>query len=186
MSRKDYRTNQQFEQDIYFSTKIEGFLWKTFCERVLKNNTYITENYGVDNSGKVVAKSSSNADYRLKLTIDNTLYDLLLEIKFGPNSNKLTFKVQDLKAYITQNANILLFYNTGKVNLKKPQNYNIEEHIKLIENNLKYIKYTILSPDILQTILDTYVHEKIYYMGNKLSIIVPAIDYSKLFTERQL
>lgn len=186
MQRKDYRSDEQFAQDIMFSTKIEGFLWKIFCKRILKDYNYISEDYGTDNSGKIVQKSSSKADYRLKISINNIDYDLLLEIKFGTNSSKITFKVRDLQAYIKQKANILLFYNTGPEDLKKPKNYNLTEHYTKIINNIHYIKYALLSGDTMEKMLDSYPHNKVYYMGNKLSIIIPSSDFSKFFEGKQL
>lgn len=186
MQRKDYRSHEQFAQDIMFTTKIETFLWKIFCKRILKDYDFVSEDYGTDNSGKIVTRSSSKADYRLKITIDNIKYDLLLEIKFGTNSSKLTFKIQDLESYIKQNANILLFYNTGPEDLKKPKDYNLTEHYNKIINNINHIKYALLSGEIMKKMLESYPHEKVYYMGNKLSIIVPSSDFSKFFEGKQL
>lgn len=186
MNRKDFRTEKTFIKDIKFTTSIETYLWELFCQRVLKKFAYESIDYGTDNSGKFSKKSNHNADYRLKLTIDNKIYDLLLEIKFAPTNKKAVFKVQDLKAYIKQNANILLFYNQGPENLKKPKHYNVDSHIDLLSRNIKHLYYTLLSPAIMTTMLDTYQHEKLFFMGNKPSITVPSEDFSKLFRGKKL
>lgn len=185
MHRKDYRSKQQFINDIYFTTKVESFLWNKFCNNILVGHEFTWKNNGTDNSGKFVEKSNSNADYLLNIKIGDKYEKFLLEIKFAPSNNKATFKVLDLEAYIKQNAHILLFYNTGKNNLKKT-NSSIEEHIQFLEKHIKYIKYALISPDNIKKMLNSYQKEKIYYMGNKECIIVPSIDFDKYFTGKSL
>lgn len=186
MNRKDFRTEKTFIKDIKFTTSIEKYLWELFCTRILKRIQYESIDYGTDNSGNFSKTSNHNADYRLKLTIDNKLYDLLLEIKFAPTNKKAVFKVQDLKAYIKQNANILLIYNQGPENLKKPKHYNLDDHIDLLSRNIQHLYYALLSPAIMTKMLSTYKHEKLFFMGNKPSITVPNEDFPILFRGKKL
>ena len=182
MKRKDFRSNDTFAQDIKFTTMVEKHLWNLFCQRQLKNIPYQSLDHGVDNDGNVVSVSNKAADYCLKYQHNNKIYTLLLEIKFAPTSSKAVFKVSDLESYIQQNANILLFYNTGSENLKKPKDYQLDTHLAKINNNLPYLYYTIIDPATIQRLLSYYQAEPIYFMGGKPGIIMPQSDFNKFFS----
>lgn len=182
MKRKDFRSNDTFAQDIKFTTMVEKHLWNLFCQRQLKNIPHQSIDHGVDNDGNVVSVSNKAADYCLKYKNNNKIYTILLEIKFAPTSSKAVFKVSDLESYVQQKANILLFYNSGTENLKKPKDYNLDEHLAKINANLEHMYYAIIDPKTIQQLILYYKHEPIYFMGGKLGIIMPQSDFNKFFS----
>src|SRR5688572_22270451 len=148
MHRKDFRSTETFKKDIKFSTNLESFWWSVFMNQVEKHFNFSSvsyESYGVDNTGELVKKSNHNADYKLCFEHDNKKHEILMEIKFAPSGTKSTFKVADLQAYIKQNAHILLFYNIGNKDLKKPKNYELTEHINKIVSEFNNIRYGVIS-----------------------------------------
>lgn len=111
--RRDVRSLEEFAKDIKDYTSIERYLiHEVFAaEAQAQGHAIRIEDYGTDNSGDVVDKSSSKPDYRI--VMEKGRY--LVEVKHSPVSYKCTFKVHDLQEYIAQNALILLFYGTGYI-----------------------------------------------------------------------
>lgn len=183
MIRRDFRTLKDFKKDIYYSTKIEEYLWNKFLLSDSHGfNIKEYYDYGVDNKGDYVERANDNPDYRLVYQYKGKKYDDLFEIKFAPNKTKLTFKVNNLQSYIKHKSKILLFYNTSDIDFRKRSDHNLKKQIKLLEANISSIKYGIITTNKILKMLDIYKVEKIYYMGNKPCIIVPCSDFDKFFT----
>lgn len=161
--RRDNRSQKEFIKDIAKSTQKENFLVNLFqLEMECRGFSVRVEDYGIDNTGKIVKKSSCAPDF--KITIDDVEY--LIEMKNSP-TNIWTFKVYNLERYIEQKAWILIFWNTG--NLKKDIN-NI---------NYNTTRFGLLSPATLQTILNTYNSYKEPKFGNKLCVRIYDKDFSQ-------
>ena len=83
--RKDNREKAQFEMDVALHTKKEKFMLDLWVkQQKLAGIKIVVKDNGVDNSGKFVKRSNSNADYLL--TIDGK--EVLAEIKTSPVSSK--------------------------------------------------------------------------------------------------
>ena len=121
---------------------------------------------GIDNSGKLVKKSSCAADFKLKT-------GELFEVKNSYLSSKITFKVYHLQKYIEQGANILLFYGTDKLD-GQHENFNWEN-----------ARWAWITPDSIQKMLDENEHYKEWSFGNKLCVKVLAKDFDKYFTSNK-
>lgn len=177
MSRKDYRNLETFKQDIKFGTLLEQFWWSVYLNELKGQGIEIVKwrNNGVDNSGNYVEKSSGAADFFLVTRVDGVIKEQFLEIKFAPKSDKFTFKVNDLKAYTTQGAEMLLFVNSGSSDLRKPKDYNFDLHIERIRGCLQDIVYTVISCEQIKGLLKRPAI-KVPWMGNKLAIVLVEKD----------
>jgi hypothetical protein len=191
--RFDNRSVGTFKKDIFFATHIEKYFFNKFldiCDG--RNDITITnaKDNGVDNDGAFIASGkTSGADYRVDIDYDDFLEkDHPLEVKWVPTAGKLTLKTGDLKSYIKEDASILFIYNSVNcgTNLKKPKDYDLEKHIKLLDSKSQQIKWGIMLKGNVKKFLSW--HEKknlvkpIYYMGNKLGIILNQKDFNKWFT----
>ncbi len=173
--RKDYRTTEQFEQDIKYRTAKEKFLVELFrkeCE-YLGYTCSITNN-GIDNTGKLVKKSDCKPDYKIVIDTGVTKYDWLCEVKNSPVATKWTFKVYHLQQYVKQGANILIFWNTGRID-KCPENIDRAN-----------TRWGVIECVSIEKMLDKYTPYKEYMFGNKLCIKVPAEDFSMWINVRKL
>lgn len=187
MNRLDYRDLNTFKKDILFSTKLEEFWFKLYIKQIaLMYDKIEYEDSGTDNTGEFQTKATNNADYTIYLHNKNNIIIRKLDIKWAPTKGKATFKVKNLNHYIKDNINILLFYNTGLTRLIKPKNYNIQQHICKIQNNLHNIKYGIITTSSMKTILNTYEQRKNWNMGNRLSVEIPSNNFSNHFEEKQV
>lgn len=187
MKRADFRDADTFKKDILFSTQIEEFWIKIYLKQIINKYDRIEyENYGTDNTGVVTKYASTKADYKVVLYKNKKKETRLLDVKWGPTKSKATFKVSPLKKYISSGSSILLFYNIGRKALKKPVDYDLPQHIQLIQDNIHDIRYTIINPDKIKTLLENYPHEKIWYMGNKLSIVIPESDFYKYWRGKRI
>lgn len=187
MNRLDYRNLETFKKDIYFSTKLEEFWFKLYLRQIChKYDAIEYEDSGTDNSGKYTKRATKKADYTVHLHKNGSVGTIKLDIKWAPTFGKATFKVSNLKSYIADGSNILLFYNIGPAALRKPGDYNIKVHIDKILSRLEEIRYGIIIPNEMQKMLDTYPHKKNFYMGHKICVEVPYVDFSKYFTESEI
>lgn len=166
--RKDTRTLKQFAKDIKKFTTRERLLVELFANeyRHRGHNVIILDN-GVDNTGKLVQKSNSNADYELIIDGVPGLY----EIKCGPVPYKATFKAHDLEAYVKQGANMLLFLGTG-YNTKK---INMDETV-----------WCIVTPQTMQRMLDENTIYKEKAFGGKPCVQVMQGHFKKYFQFERL
>ena len=170
--RRDYRTVEQFKQDIKFRTAKEKFLVELYKKEMeLSGHKIIIENNGVDNNGDLVAKSNCEADY--KITIDDEK-PFLVDIKNSFLSSKMTYKVHSLKQYVKKNVSILVFIGTGKLD---------GDHTNLDRSSTRY---GIISPENMGKILKTYEHYKEYTFGNKLCVRIRSMDFAKWLTIHKL
>ena len=70
--------------------------------------------------------------------------------------------------------------------MKKPKDYDLEKHIKLIESKKDQIKWGIMwSPRVKKLYnhsVQNNLFKPIYYMGGKQAIVLKQSDFSKWFT----
>lgn len=192
--RFDHRSKSTFKKDIKFGTMLEKYFFNTWVDVAQAQGFSITEwsNNGCDNDGEYIetGKATAGADYLVSMTYyDEDHEDLPLEIKWVPTAGKLTLKEGDLKAYNREDAAILFIYNSVRcdVDLRKPKDYNLDRHIKRIENKAADIKWGIMLPDTVEHILHHHKDrfEPIWYMGNKTGIIINQKEFGNFFYEHE-
>jgi hypothetical protein len=195
-TRFDNRSKNTFKKDIYFSTKLEKYFFDKWVGIFRKKKTVLLENprdNGCGNDGEFIAKgNTAGADYMVdiqnhpKRTMKK---DHPLEIKWVPTAGKFTLKENDLKAYIREGASILFIYNSVRcgTDMRKPKDYDLEKHVRLIESKADQIKWGIMWS---QKVKDFYSHAKennliqpIYYMGGKQGVVLKQEDFDKWFTQ---
>lgn len=197
--RFDNRSVDTFKKDIKFGTQLETYFFREWIGKMLDDNClHITDwsNNGCDNSGEFIAKGNTGgADYKISgkmqymdMVRPELMKDWPIEVKWVPTAGKLTLKEADLRAYVKEEASILFIYNTGKANLRKPKDYNLDAHIKRIEENAKDIKYGIMWKwDVKKLYRESKKNNRfqpIPFMGNKSGIIIPSQHFRWYFTER--
>jgi hypothetical protein len=135
-NRFDNRSVSTFKKDIKFGTMLEKYFFNKWISIVGIQDKDWSDN-GCGNDGEFIAKgNTAGADYRV--------YNQPLELKWVPTAGKFTLKENDLKAYIREGADILFIYNTGRAQLRKPKDYDLDRHIKLIEQNESDILWGIM------------------------------------------
>lgn len=189
VSRFDYRSLEQFTEDIKFGTNMETFwvqIWLKELKLWPEFEILSIANYGVDNDGKYVKVANSNADYYIKYHRLGEYKEHPLEIKWAPTNGKATFKINNLQAYLKQNSSILLIFNTHKDTLKQTPKTSLHTHQDKILGYLPYIKWSIIGTDGIRKILNDHTHEPIPYMGNKMGLIVDPKNFHKYMVVRDL
>lgn len=182
VNRFDNRTVDRFKKDIKFGTMLEKYFFHKWLDIAKVDDPNLTwEDNGCDNDGEFIASgNTAGADYKVN--------DIPLEIKWVPTAGKFTLKRNNLKAYIKEDADILFIYNTGRARLKKPANYDLDRHIKLIEKNAFAIRWGIMKSSEVKRLYkeaeENDLFQPIPYMGNKIGIILRSYDYHKYFEER--
>lgn len=186
--RFDNRSKDTFKKDIAFGTAIEKYFWGGFVDQLDKYNVSYknAQDNGVGNDGEYVetGTNTAGADYIIDINInDRWMLNLPMEVKWVPTAGKLTLKKADLNAYVREGAAILFIYNSVRdsVNLRKPRDYNLDEHIKRIESKKHDIEWGVMLPHRVKGMLDTAIFEPIPYMGNKSGIIIQQRDFNKWF-----
>jgi hypothetical protein len=187
-NRFDNRSVSTFKKDIKFGTMLEKYFFETWMGNV--NHVYkgldfhidSWENNGCGNDGEFIASgNTAGADYKVN--------DVPLEVKWVPTAGKLTLKRDDMQAYSREKAAILFIYNTGKANLRKPKDYDLERHIKLVESQSQHIRWGVMSANNVEFLHDDWYRHKEYrpipYMGNKYGKIIESKDFNKYFVERE-
>jgi hypothetical protein len=165
--RKDNRSTKKFKKDIENRTSKEKFLVEYFIDRMEVMGYDITViNNGIDNTGKMLKKVSSRADYRIIINGVEGLYD----IKCGPVKSKCIFKTHNLKQYVKNNASILLFYNTGFID-KPPHPIKDEA------------KCAIIRPKKIQKMLNDHKSYREFTFGNKECIKILEKNFNKYYDE---
>ena len=169
--RRDNRTIEQFKEDIYYRTKKEKFLIELFKrEYKYRGITVKVKNYGIDNTGKLTKVADCRPDY--KVVFDNNEY--LVEVKNSPVSDKWTFKTYNLKQYVKQNANILIFWGTGYID-KEPKGIDYED-----------CRFGLILTNKIQLMLDLYEPYNEPAFGNKECIRVYEKNFTKLVNIQKL
>ena len=169
--RKDSRSEKKFAEDIKFRTLKEKFLIELYADEMRHLGHKIElENNGVDNTGELQAKATTAPDY--KVTTDNVTQ--LLEVKNSPVSSKWTFKVHNLKQYVKQNADILVFWGTGYID-RNPDGIDLD-----------YTRFGIISHNSIAKMLTEYEHYKEPKFGNKVCIQIPKKDFANWVTVKRI
>lgn len=190
--RFDRRSEETFKKDIKFSTMLEKHLFDEWVNRVHITSKYVLKSYednGVNNDGEFVpsGKSTIGADFIVTISKGKKTYkNLPLEFKWVPTAGKFTLKKNDLKAYKQEKAAILFIYNTVNcgIDLRKPKDYNLNNHIERIKNKFKDIKWSIMFPEKVSQILEfTDRFRPISYMGGKIGIVLKNNEFSEFFEE---
>lgn len=178
-------------KDIRFGTAMETYFFNKWI-KVAESQGIKVSNYadnGVDNDGGYIEEgvNTAGADYRVCMSYDNmSINNLPLEVKWVPTSGKLTLKLNDLKAYKKEKAAILFILNMGRAKLKKPFDYDLDKHIERIERASKDIKWGIMLPDRVSSILKlNHRFEPISYMGGKVGIVIEEFEYPKYMNLRE-
>ena len=189
--RYDNRTKSQFKKDIKFGTMMETYVFNKWVELCVTRDDVVISNYGdngIGNDGEYVktGTNTSGADYIADLNYEGVQYDNLpIEVKWVPTAGKFSLKVNDLKAYIKEDAAILFVFNSKSPTLKRPKDYNFEKYIDKIESHAHQLKWCIMLPEIVEVFLDFHKHqdkiEKIPYMGFKPGIILQEKDFCNWF-----
>ena len=171
--RRDNRSVEEFEEDIKNRTTKENFLMALFRDEATFRKWKIVGHLdnGIDNSGKIVEKSNCDADFTIVYESGKTK---LVDIKNSPVNDKMTYKVYQLQQYVKQNASIILFYGTGKID-KDPFRINYQK-----------TKFGIISPQKIQAMLDDNEHYKEPYFGYKVCVRVYKKDFDKYFKSYEL
>ena len=190
--RFDFRSKETFQRDIKFSTMLEGYFFDQWTKRVHLTSDYTLESYGdngVNNNGEFVASGQSTigADFIVTMSKGENRYeDLPLEMKWVPTAGKFTLKKNDLKAYVKESAAILFVYNTVNcgVDMRKPKDYNLDNHIQKIEKKSHDIKWGIMFPETVEKILGlTNRFRPIQYMGMKQGIQIKSNEFDNFFEQ---
>lgn len=195
-NRFDNRTVATFKKDIYFATKLEKYFFNEWLNRC-KPWIQISEHSdnGCGNDGEFIEKgNTAGADYRISglLTTEDeacAIIDTPLEIKWVPTAGKFTLKENDLKAYIKEKASILFIYNAVScgTNLRKPKDYDLEKHIKLVESKSQQIRWGIMWDNTVRKFYDdakkNNLFKPIHYMGGKSGVVLKQKDFPKWFKE---
>lgn len=199
-TRFDKRTVSTFKKDIKFGTMLEKYFFREWL-RVCKftNNVKVLSwaDNGCGNDGEFISKGSTfGADYIVNVERRLPSGDLEtikspLEVKWVPTAGKFTLKENDLRAYIKEEASILFIYNSVKcgTNLRKPKDYDLEKHIKLIESKKDQLKWGIMwaedVKDFYKHATDNDLIRPINYMGGKRGVVLKQQDFNQWFGEEQ-
>jgi hypothetical protein len=194
MSRRfDFRDKETFKKDIYFSTMLEKHWWEKWLSATKNRDDILVQNprsNGCDNTGEFIEHGpTSGADYIATLTYKGVqVEDCPVEIKWVPTSGKITLKEGDIKAYLKENAYILLIYSfAGDVDLKKPKDYDLDKHIQRIEDNLDNIAWALLSSEKLRELYQNFLADgrikPVPYVGNKNALVLKSSEYDSWFVQ---
>ncbi len=169
--RRDVRSEKEFEQDISNRTAKQRFLIDLYSKELkFRAIQHSISDYGVDNSGKLIKGSvGCNADYLV--TFDKKTYKV--ELQNCGIDKYVTFKVANLKKYVEDEVNILLFYNTGFID-KDPTQINYES-----------TRFAWIATEKIQDMLflERYKEDK---FGNKLCVRIDKKDFHKYFDAKRL
>jgi len=166
--RRDVRTVNEFRKVIKETTLREKMLIEVWIKE-MKHRGYIAsyEDYGIDNTGELQEKVDNRPDYKVNLNEQ----EILIEVKANKISHKQTFKVHDIKKYISYNATILLVYGIGNTK----------------EINYETIRWGLISTEKMSLMLkDLQVESGDRLWGNKPIIRVYPKDYDKYWKEEIL
>jgi len=182
-SRFDSRSVDTFKKDIKFGTMLEKYFFHQWLEIAKVRDPKLSwQNNGCGNDGEFIAKgNTAGADYKVN--------DVPLEIKWVPTAGKFTLKENDLKAYIREGADILFIYNTGKAQLRKPKDYDLDRHVKRIEQNESDICWGIMQASDVKRLYDDAKENDLFrpinYMGGKSAVVLQSKDFHEYFVERK-
>lgn len=192
--RFDYRNKETFKKDIFFGTMLEKYWWESWLkltdQRSDINVTNAKDN-GCDNNGEFIEDGSTfGADFMADISYDNRDYkNCPLEMKWVPTAGKFTLKENDLKAYIREGAGILFIYNSVScgTDFRKPEHYDLEKHIALIESKIDQVKWGLMWPEKVKEFYeyaqDNNLIKPIYYMGNKPAVVLQQQYFSRWFKQ---
>lgn len=174
MSRKDFRSDEDFKKDIKDFTVREQYLMHLFYED-LKYRGQPIEYFpnGVNNDGEYVARSNYNPDFVCYSKNKEKFY---VEVKFASVKGFATFKVRDLEAYTKyDNTYILLFLNWG--------DDKIGRSVQDIAHHWYNLRWTMITPGSQKRMIEELKHFPFRGMGNKLCVRVKEDQYDEYFTK---
>lgn len=178
-NRIDSRSIPEFIYYIKEQTLKERFLVDLFVkESQFLGLKVVVKDNGIDNMGDFIAgreKQSQRADYAIAFPIKGgqPAAFSLYEIKQNPITSKCTFKEKNLRAYLAEKSNILLFIGTGRFD-SRGNGFNYQT-----------AKYTTFGPAIIDKMLKLDII-KYREMGYKPGIQILEKDYDKYFDFRKL
>lgn len=172
--RLDSRSIPEFARQVLSHSQKESFLVMLFkAEMECLGHAIEIEDYGINNGGRFIGrtdKSVQKSDYLI--SVDGGPKKPY-EVKNSPSARKCTFKVNNLKSYLSQNASIILFYGTGR----------LEDDCSKIDR--KNTKWAVLSCSAIKSLLER--EQKIYWeVGNKLGVQILKDEFDKYFKSRSL
>ena len=191
--RFDSRDESTFRKDIYFSTMIEKYWWEKWLDHASNRHDVSVKNprdNGCGNDGGFIPSGTTvGADYIADICYSgNSVKDCPIEIKWVPTPGKITLKECDIKSYIREAAYILFIYNfSNETNLRKPKDYNLEDHIRRIEDKIRHIKWGLMSSKNLENLYRIHLEagkvKPIAYMGYKNGLVLNSEDYENWFKQ---
>ena len=121
--RYDYRSQDQFIDDILEATKIENYLMSLYVAWLNKNrkskSLYYFEDYGVNNSGEFIedpSKVNCKADFLLKRYNHS---NRKIDIKFARKEHsRFHLKVRQVKKYLKDDVCIINFMGVDTSNIR--------------------------------------------------------------------
>lgn len=172
--RLDSRTIREFAKSLKAHTLKETYLILLFKDEMelLGHSVEIKDN-GIDNEGNFIAvadKSVSQSDFQVR--IDGKTWQRA-EVKNSPSRYKTTFKLCNLKSYVEQNAVMILFYGTGRLE---------NDFSKL---DVKNTRWALLTTEQIKNLL-TLPTRRYWEIGNKTGVQLTEKDFRNYFTPNKL
>lgn len=173
--RKDDRTYGQFFRQIKLKTEKQNDLIRAWINSMSDRSHVVkVRNNGVDNTGKPILhvdRLSKNADFLV--SIDNSPF-MDVELKETANDSSLILKVSDIEYFLSKDANILFFWNTGRRKGKS---------LKAINKNAKW---ALFGSKTLKSMLTWPFKKYEKANGRKLSVKIDPPYYNFLFEVYEL
>jgi hypothetical protein len=170
--RKDRRSLGQYAIEILDNTRREQYLVHAWVDLMVEREEFAhlsVKDYGTDNSGRLIIESDSSmtkADYKVTAFGGSLLPDGTygLEVKFCPTLIKNTYKVQQIKRYIRDNAYMLVIMSSNQVG---PSGDWEKDEIFYIDP--KSTRWMVVSPQKMELMLKRTVSNR-PEMGGKPSL----------------
>ena len=174
MSRKDFRSDQEFKKDIKDFTVREQYLMHLFFQECqFRGNPIEYFPNGVCNEGEYVAKSNSNPDF---VCYSNNRTKFYIEVKLASVKGFATFKVRDIENYLKYgDTYMLLFLNYG--------DNKVGRTTEDIAHNWYNLRWCVVSPNRQKRMIEELKHFPFRGMGNKLCVRVKEDQYEEYFGE---
>jgi hypothetical protein len=180
----DYRSREEFADDIKTYTGIEGFIMDKWIQEMNATEnkdgcTWFAEDAGCDNSGKVIEGFVGvNHDYEVTCThCGVTEQWFSVDVKHNYNDATATFKAHNLEAYAKGDIWMLLVIGTG-LNGRELRPPAYEDAWKA---SFGRRQWALVSPKQTQKIIDEVPCTKIRFMGNRPGYMIYARQFDTYF-----